>query len=334
MALVDTRFNSYRPSVDVIANNSTIKIGSITPFIFVRSTVSPGKVRVPITPEKITGVNFRTSVNTGSTTIVTVFVNSVTPAQASNVVHKIFSSSVQKSVVVSEDTLKNVPVSATNQISVARVAISTNAQFGAIAGTLKTVPVNSTQIIVARSPVATNRRVMTVRTVVVQEENKVFGFRIPPVSTYVNNITKVSTSVGVNTTLSTSGFRIPYVNDTKRVIVSKGRLFFGDRKPSVIVERYVFVRDSKNSSKPVTQIVFDQIRTKTVEIQNRTETKRSRMYDLGHNTRKSTSINVKRGIFFTESKIISSNIIDNSIPGAAVGGGAGGGAAVLTEFWS
>jgi len=266
MALVDTRFNSYRPTLDVIANNNVVKLGSVSSFVVVRSIASPGKAGVPINTKTILGVNSVAPGNIGSTITVTIYVGSATTTQASNTTYKTFP--VKETFI---NTLENTP-----NYSVFNPRIITNVA------------------------VSSNKVVMSVRTVVVQESNKVYGFRI----SYLNNKQSVSIS---------------------------DRNFSGDRKCSIINERYVFVQDTKNDAKHVSRTLYDPITTRSVEIQNRTETKRIVIKDQ----RKSVVTNVRRAPISIETKFVSVNVIDDSIPGSGGGGGGGGGGAgVLTEFWS
>lgn len=266
MALVDTRFNSYQPNLTVLASNNVIKLGSVVSIV-VKSSVSPvGRTNVPINTKSIIGVNSITPTNFGSTTNVSVYVNSTPQTQASNVTYKTFSVT-ERLVNTVEDTSKYLPL---------------NPQ---VATRVRT---ESTRISVY------------VRPVVVEETNRVFGYRIP------------------------------YRNDNKLIAVSD-RNISSDRKPTNIDELYVFVQDNKNNNAHISQIRFDNNIVKQVEIQNRTGIKRIRINDQ----RKEVSVRARREPFSAETRIRPVNVIDDSIAGSGGGGGGGGsGAGVLTEYWS
>ena len=265
MALVDTRFNSYQPNLTVLASNNVIKLGSVVSVV-VKSVQSPGKVSVPINTKTIIGVNSPIPSNFGSTTNVTVYVNITPQTQASNVTYKTFSVT-ERLVNTAEDTPKYVTFN----------------------------PQIRTQVRTASSKVA-----VYVRPVVVEETNRVFGYRIP------------------------------YRNDNKLIAVSD-RNISSDRKPTNIDELYVFVQDNKNNNAHISQIRFDNNIVKQVEIQNRTGIKRIRINDQ----RKEVSVRARREPFSAETRIRPVNVIDDSIAGSGGGGGGGGsGAGVLTEYWS
>lgn len=265
MALVDTRFNSYQPNLTVLASNNVIKLGSVVSVV-VKSVQSPGKVSVPINTKTIIGVNSFTPTNFGSTTTVTVYVNSTPQTQTSNVTYKTFSVT-ERFVSTAEDTPK---------YAIFNPLITTR------------VSVQSTKVAVYVKPV------------VVEESNRVFGYRIP------------------------------YRNDTKIVSISD-RNVATDRKPTIINERYVFVQDNKNYNAHTQQIRVDNNLTKQIEVQNRTGTKRVTMNEQ----RRAVSVHARREPFSNETRIRPVNVIDDSIAGSGGGGGgAGGGAGVLTEYWS
>lgn len=265
MALVDTRFNSYQPNLTVFASNNVIKLGSVVSVV-VKSSVSPGRTKVPINTKTVIGVNSPIPTNFGSTITVTVYVNSAPQTQASNVAYKTFSVT-ERSVNTVEDAPKY-------------------AKFN---------PQIRAQVRTESSKVA-----VYVRPVVVEESNRVFGYRIP------------------------------YRNDDKLVIISD-RNVATDRKPTNINERYVFVQDSKNNSPHTPQLKLDNSVIKQVEVQSRAETKRTRINEQ----RKAVSINTRREPIAIETKIRPVNVIDDSIAGSGGGGGGGGGGAgVLTEYWS
>lgn len=264
MALVDTRFNSYQPNLTVLASNNVIKLGSVVSIV-VRSIQSPGKVSVPVTSKSIVGVNSFTPTNFGSTTTVSVYVNSQRQAQASNVTYKTFSV-VETFVNTIEDTQKY-------------------ATFN---------PQVTTRVRTESTKVA-----VYVRPVVVEESNRIFGYRIP----YRNN---------------------------DKLVAASDRNFSTDRKATNIAERYVFVQDSKNRDIQ-SQIRFDNNLIKSIEVQNRTGTKRVTMNEQ----RRAVSVHARREPFSNETRIRPVNVIDDSIAGSGGGGGgAGGGAGVLTEYWS
>jgi len=264
MALVDTRFNSYQPNLTVFASNNVIKLGSVVSVV-VKSSVSPGRTNVPINTKTIIGVNSPIPANFGSTTTVTVYVNSTPQTQASNATYKTFSVT-ERSVNVTEDAPKY-------------------ATFN---------PQITTRVRTESSKVA-----VYVRPVVVEESNRVFGYRIP------------------------------YRNNDRLVIISD-RHVATDRKPTNIDEHYVFVRDSKNNSSHTPQLKLDNSVIKQVEVQSRAETKRTRINDQ----RKEVSVRARREPFSNETRIRPVNVIDDSIAGSGGGGGGGGGAGVLTEYWS
>ena len=266
MALVDTRFNSHQPNLTVFASNNVIKLGSVVSIV-VKSSVSPGRTSVPINTKTIIGVNSPIPANFGSTTTVAVYVNSTPQIQTSNVVYKTFSVS-ERLVNSVEDSPKY-------------------ATFN---------PRVTTQVRTESSKVA-----VYVRPVVVEESNRVFGYRIP------------------------------YRNNDKLVIISD-RNVATDRKPTNINERYVFVQDSKNNSPHTSQLKLDNSVIKQVEVQSRAEPKRTRINEQ----RKAVVINTRREPIAIETKIRPVNVIDDSIAGSGGGGGGGGagGAGVLTEYWS
>lgn len=267
MALVDTRFNSYQPNLTVLASNNVIKLGSVVSVV-VRSTQSPGKVGVPVTTKNIIGVNSATPTNFGSTTNVSVYIDGASQFQVSNVTYKTFSVS---------ETFVNVMEDVTNLANLNTRIVSS-------------VYVNSGQT------------VMNVRTVVVEESSRVYGYR---------------------TTL-------PYRNE-KILVAAIDRNVDGNRKPTNITERYVFVSDKKTNTKQTGAILPDINVIKSVEVQSTKERKKVGMFE----TRKAIGIIARKEPISIETKIRPVNVIDDSIAGSGGGGGGGGGGAgVLTEYWS
>ncbi len=267
MALVDTRFNSYQPNLTVLASNNVIKLGSVI-SIDVKSTLSPGKAAVGFKTDQF---NVRVPVsssipsNFGSTSNVSVYVETTLPFE--NVARTYKSFNVTETFVnVLEDTSKLVNV---------------NPRLSTIVAT------------------STGQVTMNVIPVVVQEESKIFGYRIP------------------------------YKSDTILVDIND-RNVSSDRKPVRITETYVYISDRKNKSYTATYTA-DGDSSRLVAVQKLNEIKRVGMQGVASRV----TIPVRRTPVVIETKIKPVNVIDDSIAGSGGGGGgAGGGAGVLTEYWS
>lgn len=267
MALVDTRFNSYQPNLTVLASNNVIKLGSVI-SIDVKSTLSPGNVKVRNGTQQynvLVPVSSAIPSNFGSTTNASIYVESALPYQNSSVTYKTFNIT-EKFVEVIEDTAKVVRMNP---------------------GPAAIVFVNTGQV------------TMNVVTVVVEQESKIYGYRIP------------------------------YRNDSILVDINDVNVS-ADRKPVKSTENYVYVKDNKNSSYQLTYTADGSNLTK-VSVDKLDETKTVKMQGIASNL----AIPVRRTAIVIETKIKPVNVIDESIPGSGGGGGGGGGGAgVLTEYWS
>jgi hypothetical protein len=266
MALVDTRFNSYQPNLTVLASNNVIKLGSVI-TVDVRSTLSPGRVTVRPTQNynALVRTENRIPSNIGSTTNVSIYVNSSPAFQSSNVGYRTFSLT-ERVVEVRSDEEKFTRFNP-------RIATS--------------VSVSASQV------------VMRVQTVVVQEDSRIYGFRIP------------------------------YTND--KITVAFSEFLAGNKKAPVIRERYVYVLDSKNEniSKSIRE---DNIIIDPIIVNSTNETRRVRLYDA----RKQISISTRRTATAIQTLIKPVNVIDDAngvYSGSGAGGGGGGGGGV-TEYWS
>lgn len=142
---------------------------------------------------------------------------------------------------------------------------------------------------------------MKVQTVVVQENSRVYGFRIP------------------------------YRNDKIAVAVSDA--LPGNKKAPIIKEKYIYVLDSKNEniSKSIRE---DNSIVDPIVVERTNETKRVRLYD----NRKQVSIATRRTSTSIQTLIKPVNVIDEAngvySGSGAGGGGGGGGAGGITEYWS